>query len=238
MNAALGAWPQLAHTQRDYAAMLRARGAPGDEARAAALQAAACARYAGLGMSSFTALLSAGATAKSAIPPPAARASELVANQLHRQGEIWTVAFGGTVVRLRDAKGVRYLAELLRQPGREMHVADLVAAVEGNGGEATRRLALAQLAEEGLSVEPGSAGPASLDAQARASYRQRLRDLRETLEEAERFNDTHRASRGCALRSNSSAVSWEPPMACMARAVRCSRWNACARRWEIESARR
>src|SRR5215475_9766434 len=52
MNAALGAWPQLAHTQRDYAAMLRARGAPGDPARAAELESAACARYAGLGMSS------------------------------------------------------------------------------------------------------------------------------------------------------------------------------------------
>src|SRR5215475_2205984 len=46
IRAALGAWPQLAHTQRDYAAMLRARGAPEDEARAAALQAAARARYA------------------------------------------------------------------------------------------------------------------------------------------------------------------------------------------------
>jgi tetratricopeptide (TPR) repeat protein len=60
MNAALGAWPQLAHTQRDYAVMLRARGGPGDEARAAALQAAACTRYAGLGMSSFADPASAG----------------------------------------------------------------------------------------------------------------------------------------------------------------------------------
>jgi hypothetical protein len=54
MNSALGAWPQVAHTQREYAAMLRARGATGDQARAAALHAAARATYERLGMSTFT----------------------------------------------------------------------------------------------------------------------------------------------------------------------------------------
>jgi tetratricopeptide (TPR) repeat protein len=196
MNAALGARPQLAHTQREYAVMLRARGAPGDEARAAALEAAAFAAYVELGMSSFAERPSAGASAESA--PAAAPAPALAPNQLCRQGEYWTVAFAGSVVRLKDAKGVRYLAELLRQPGREMHVADLVAAVEGSAADAPRRLVPAQLAEEGLCVEAGSAGPARLDAQARASYRQRLRDLRETLEEAERFNDTNHASQARA----------------------------------------
>lgn len=192
MNTALGAWPQLAHTQRDYAALLHARGAPGDQARAAALQAAAHAAFVGLGMSSFAEQLAVGAVAESALPPTAAQAPELAANQLRRQGEYWTVGFGGTVVRLKDAKGVRYLAELLRQPGREMHVADLVAAVDGTAADASRRLARAQLAQEGLSPDAGSDGPVNLDAQARASYRRRLRDLHETLDEAERFNDAPR----------------------------------------------
>src|SRR6266498_2505411 len=45
-----------------------------------------------------------------------------------REGEFWTVAFEGTAFRLRDTKGLHHIAALLRAPGRELHVLDLVAA--------------------------------------------------------------------------------------------------------------
>ena len=34
-----------------------------------------------------------------------------------REGEYWAIVYEGTVLRLRDCKGLRYLARLLRQPG-------------------------------------------------------------------------------------------------------------------------
>lgn len=49
--------------------------------------------------------------------------------QVFRQeGEYWTVAFEGTVVRLRDVKGLHYLAALLRRPGESLHVSVVLAA--------------------------------------------------------------------------------------------------------------
>src|SRR5262249_61716541 len=38
-----------------------------------------------------------------------------------KEGEYWTIGYGGHVVRLKDTKGVAYLAFLLRHPGAEYH---------------------------------------------------------------------------------------------------------------------
>ena len=46
---------------------------------------------------------------------------------LRREGDFWTIAYDAAVVRLRDAKGLRYLEPLLRQPGRSFHVAELIS---------------------------------------------------------------------------------------------------------------
>src|SRR5215468_11750420 len=43
-----------------------------------------------------------------------------------REGDYWTIAYDAAVVRLRDAKGLRYLEPLLRHPGRSFHVAELI----------------------------------------------------------------------------------------------------------------
>ena len=66
-----------------------------------------------------------------------------------REGDYWTIAYDAAVVRLRDAKGLRYLEPLLRHPGRSFHVADLISVaacpngrqpVVGDGGaEAVER---------------------------------------------------------------------------------------------------
>jgi tetratricopeptide (TPR) repeat protein len=78
-------------------------------------------------------------------------------------GGSWRIT-GGSLpeVVVRDAKGMKYLAELLRHAGREVHVGELV------GGAA-----------EELPVE-GDAGEV-LDAKARAAYRARLLQITEQL---------------------------------------------------------
>jgi catechol 2,3-dioxygenase-like lactoylglutathione lyase family enzyme len=131
----------------------------------------------------------------------AATAAEVVAvaeaagNLFRREGEYWTVAFDGAVVRLRDAKGLRHLARLLAHPGREFHAVDLEAA-EAQAAPAAPRGSRASGGDPELAVRPdlGDAG-ALLDATAKAAYRARLAELRAELEEAEGGNDPARAAK-------------------------------------------
>jgi len=48
-----------------------------------------------------------------------------------REGDYWTIAYDAAVVRLKDAKGLRYLELLLRHPGRSFHVAELIGMAAG-----------------------------------------------------------------------------------------------------------
>lgn len=91
---------------------------------------------------------------------------------LSRVGEIWTVETPeGKTHRFKDSKGFAYLEQLLSQPGRELHVLEIIGASIG-----------------------GDAGPV-LDGRAKAEYKQRLDELKSELEEAERFQDGARAER-------------------------------------------
>ena len=65
-----------------------------------------------------------GATAQ--VDTPAAAATSAVFRQ---EGEFWTLAFEGETVRLKDSKGMAFLATLLANPGREHHVLDLQVTV-------------------------------------------------------------------------------------------------------------
>ena len=100
-------------------------------------------------------------------------------NLFRRDGDVWTVAFNGRAVPLRDAKGLRDLAVLLAAPGREVAAAELVAGV--HGGAATAIAAL-------------GADPV-LDGRARAAYRARLADLDGELAEADAHHDIERSAR-------------------------------------------
>ncbi|MFN2506664.1 MAG: hypothetical protein ABR540_21040 [Acidimicrobiales bacterium] len=92
---------------------------------------------------------------------------------LTREDRCWLVACGDTRVRLGDTKGLRYLAELLRNPGSERHALDLVDRVEG----------LAP-GEPGLGRRHlGDAGEL-VDARARTAYRHRIEALRTEIDEA------------------------------------------------------
>jgi hypothetical protein len=91
-------------------------------------------------------------------------------NALVRQGDVWRVAFAGNEVVITHSKGIADLVVLLRSPGREITAVDLMgAAVVGSGGD-------------GL-----------LDATARRSYEDRVRELQTEIDEADADNDIGRA---------------------------------------------
>jgi non-specific serine/threonine protein kinase len=106
-----------------------------------------------------------------------------------REGDVWTVAWAGRTVRLRDARGFAYLAVLLRHPDRELHVTDIVRLAGGDEvRDSPRNPADGELA---TSPDLGHAGPV-LDARAHADYRARLAELRDELAEAEERHDLGR----------------------------------------------
>lgn len=47
-----------------------------------------------------------------------------------REGEYWTIVYQDTVLRLRDSRGLRYIAHLLRHPGTRFAARDLMQAVQ------------------------------------------------------------------------------------------------------------
>jgi len=111
-----------------------------------------------------------------------------------REGDYWSVSFDGHTVRVRDLKGMRYLARLLADPGREYHVLDLVAAETGSDAQVDSSRA-AGLPRAAL----GDAGE-SLDAQAKDAYRRRLTEIEDDLEQARAIGDAERAAQADAER--------------------------------------
>jgi hypothetical protein len=124
--------------------------------------------------------------------------AEAAGNVFRREGEYWTVRYDGSVVRLKDTKGLHQLARLLAHPGREFHATDLEAA-QGQGAQPGPAGTRAAAADLGVRPDLGDAGEL-LDATAKATYKARLDDLRAELEEAERCNDPARAANARAER--------------------------------------
>ncbi len=108
-----------------------------------------------------------------------------------RDGEVWTLAYGGREVRMRDSKGLRDLHALLARPGTAVAALDLAARPAGH--------------RAGASAGPDALHPPSdtgevIDAQARAAYRQRLRELEEAAAEADAAADIERSAHIAAER--------------------------------------
>jgi hypothetical protein len=93
--------------------------------------------------------------------------------QLRRNGEIWSLRYGGLEARVRDTKGMRDLHRLLLAPGRELSAVDLM----GEGG-----------------VLQGDLGPV-LDGEATSAYRRRLGELEQELADADAAGDAARSAR-------------------------------------------
>jgi tetratricopeptide (TPR) repeat protein len=179
-NSRMGALPARARAEHDYARALLVHGAARDRDRAAELVSSALATTEELGMPALGARLVALRDEGFAEESPAKPRRSV----FQREGEYWSIAFEGDTFRLRDSKGLRYLAVLLGRPGREVLAIDLVSG--GPAGPGPSR-------EDALSVETG--GGEMLDRQARDAYRRRLEDLQDALSEAESWGDAERASR-------------------------------------------
>ena len=108
--------------------------------------------------------------------PPTARSASGGAAVFRLDGDVWALGYAGRAARLRDAKGLHDLAALIRHPGRDVAVHELVGAGPGNSG--------VELAD-----------PTSV-----AAYRQRLIEVAEDLAEAESMHDLVRAERAAAER--------------------------------------
>lgn len=105
---------------------------------------------------------------------------------LRREGDVWAIQYESDAFRLRDSKGLRYLATLLAAPAREFHARDLVAMESATGRPAGTRQDMAQDAGSGI---------VALDAAAKRAYRQRLNDLEAELAESEDWQDDERTAR-------------------------------------------
>ena len=190
-NARFGTRVWLAQTELDCARALCARAGRGDRERAARLLDESASHAAELGLlrlGEHVSRLRASAFAGVSVSEPAVAAPAVA--ELRQEGDYWTIVHGGGSFQLRDAKGLSYLATLLRHPGREFHVLDLTSA----GVDPNVAIGASQARDAGLETDGGDAGE-MLDAQARSQYKQRLDELREELAEAQAFNDHFRAGR-------------------------------------------
>ncbi len=118
-----------------------------------------------------------------------APAVETIANAFTREGQYWSLTYGGVVTRVRDSKGMRDLARLLAAQGRGVAAVDLCAA------DQRRARGEAGSADAGGDLHPEADTGEVLDAGARAQYRARLVELEGDITEADAANDQERASR-------------------------------------------
>jgi len=115
-------------------------------------------------------------------------------NVFRREGDYWTVAFGGQTVRLRDLKGMRYLCQLLRHPGRSFHTLELVA------DERKIEEVRAEARDPSLDLHSPLGALPILDAQAKQAYRRRLQEIEEDIEEAQTLGSDERLEQAEAER--------------------------------------
>jgi hypothetical protein len=116
LHTRLGARPLLAHTQHEYEAALLERGRHEDRERAGALLDAALATAEALGMTVLADRIR------------GAGGQRPRAWVFRREGEYWTIAFEGSRFRLKDERGLAYIACLLARPNEQIHVLELTAA--------------------------------------------------------------------------------------------------------------
>ena len=215
MQQRMGTRPFVARTQYAYAAMLAARNAPGDVAQAQTLLALAHATAQDLQMqglmphlhdlqSRVPPMLTPGTSpdvvTKASAPrrtagtlPESSLTSQPDENLFRKEGDYWTLTYQGRTCHLKELRGLRAIAVLLRSPGQEQHVLDIMTAL-GEGQRAARRQ------EHGSNVTAAPQGDlgATLDPTAKMAYKHRLRDLRATLADAQRCHDLARAAQARA----------------------------------------
>lgn len=193
-NRCMGAYAPLAWTQHDAACMWLRR-APTSPAPATCIEHArrllAEARSGAAGLSmvrlqhtldELASRISATETNATAKLAPAQGEGVVRLGTFHRDGEYWSISDGRELVRVKDTRGLHYIASLLRQPGAAVHALDLAS------GGARDGLAPATDWHE----RPAAGAEPLLDARSRAAYRKRLAELRAEIDEAQQFHDLGR----------------------------------------------
>ena len=102
-----------------------------------------------------------------------------------RQHDYWIIRYQGVTAFLKAMRGLYYLSVMLREPGREFHVLELVPHPMDPSGPSA-------VAANGRVRRGLYAAIPVLDAKAKAALKSRLDDLRLVLNEAERFHDLQR----------------------------------------------
>jgi hypothetical protein len=125
-------------------------------------------------------------------PSPPTRTLE---SRFRCEGDLWTIQFQDEVCRLKNSKGLHYLAKLLAHPGREFHALELLAVETASSDQVRAGLHSHDTDRPGMHTRDiGDAGEV-LDARAKSDYRRRLRELDEELEEARELGDLGRVER-------------------------------------------
>ncbi|NRQ30248.1 hypothetical protein HII36_00120 [Nonomuraea sp. NN258] len=170
-NLALGHWPATCLSRHRLGQALALRHGP-DDVTARRQLALAGEEAAGLGMT-----LPAAST-RNRLAPGGGPA----AVSCRRSGRHWRLDWRGRSALVDDSVGMRHLAVLTENPGREILAADLAA---GPGG--------------GLPDQAGSNQP-MLDEQARLTYKHRLSQLQAEIDQYRALNDPERAAAAVAER--------------------------------------
>jgi hypothetical protein len=178
----------------ERAAVLLARDTDGDRATANALLEGSRSQCRALGLVALERRIDdvVAAAADQGRGDAAARVTERVEGSWRRDGEYWSISYGSSGFRLRHSKGIAYLATLLASPGHEFHALEL--AMRAGGVPSSEPVSLRAAIDAGLRADVGGGHPA-LDQPAIAAYRERIEDLQEEVDEAERFADRERAAR-------------------------------------------
>jgi tetratricopeptide (TPR) repeat protein len=117
-----------------------------------------------------------------------------------KEGWHWTVGYSVNPVRLKDSRGLGYIAHLLRHPNAEFHALDLYKGIATEvGDDETSQLkhdlprTNEDLEKAGIHIAAAGDAGEMLDERAKGAYRRRLSELREELEEAKALGRVERA---------------------------------------------
>ncbi|MFN2606309.1 MAG: hypothetical protein ABR511_00230 [Acidimicrobiales bacterium] len=187
-NRRAGAPLLVAHTARQWSALLRVRDRGTDWDRALDVLAEAEAIYRRLGVDRL-ADDARGVLARSFEPPAVERDAR--ANAFRQEGHEWVVSYGGRNARLPDSTGMHDLALLVANPSRSFHVLELLAGPGATG------VGTAHRSQRPTRILPPDGPPTTgrlLGTGERAEYAARLDELDRELAEAEVSDDPVRSS--------------------------------------------
>ena len=108
-------------------------------------------------------------------------------NQFRREGETWVVSYGGRTIRLRDTRGMRYLAHLLQHPNDQVSALELVQIVSRTTGEANPATTVDDDVMDRITGQPNAATTGDddvMDAAYMSQLRERLVELGEARRDA------------------------------------------------------